>query len=587
MADEADKSGGAIASERAARREAEELAVRLARLQTVTAALGRARTPDEVAEAALSTGVEALGGDSGVILVQGAVGTSLETLRVAGVEEAVVSRCMAGVARTPARDAWRSAAPLFLETPVEVAERYPEFAAAAGEIPSAAVAALPLAAEGRVLGILLLGFRFARSFPEEERALAAAVAGVCGQALDRARLFVAERVARAEAVAAQRRLAFLDSLSGVLTETLDADEMSASVARLAVPALGDWAGIFTLREGEPLAPAAMAGPEALSQRARSLLESDPAGRLAAVARGAPALVVEADPGDPRAPLAVAVVPLGARGEAFGALAVASGDPAQRYGPQDLALLSDVARRTALALEHARLYQAAHLAAQAREDFMHVASHELRGPVANFRLAVQLLERELSRGERGRVEERLRVLSRQADRLGRLSGALLDVTRITAGRLSLLRQEVDLAALARDVVARHADEAEAAGTRVAIEADGPVPCQADPDRVDQVVANLLSNALKYGRGAPVTIRVHPEEGYAVLAVTDRGIGIPAEQQARIFGRFERAVPPRNYGGLGLGLWIVRSLVEAHGGRIAVESTPGQGSTFTVKLPRAGG
>jgi signal transduction histidine kinase len=281
------------------------------------------------------------------------------------------------------------------------------------------------------------------------------------------------------------------------------------------------------------------------------------------------------------------VPLGARGEAFGALALASADPARRYGPQDLKLLSDVARRTALGLEHARLYRAAQLAAQAREDFMHVASHELRGPVATFRLSIQLLQRELSRGDHGRVAERVSVLSRQVDRLGRLSGSLLDVTRITAGRLILLRQEIDLAELARDVVARHAEESEAAATRVEVQAGGPVPCQADPDRVEQVIANLLGNALKYGKGNPVAIRVHAESGYAVLAVADRGIGIPAEQQARIFGRFERAVPPRDQGGLGLGLWIARSLVEAHGGGIAVESTPGQGSTFTVRLPRGGG
>lgn len=582
-----DQSGEAIASERAARREAEALAVRLARLQAVTAALARARTPDEVAEAALSTGLQALGSESGVILVQGPLGTALEVLRVAGVTEETVRRSVAAVRSTPARDAWQSATPVFLESTAEVAARFPEFAAAAREIPSAAVAALPLAAEGRVLGILLVGFARAHSFPEEERVLAAAIAGVCGQALDRARLFVAERVARAEAVAAQRRLAFLDSLSAVLVETLDEEEMSASVVRLAVPALGDWAAIFTTGEEEPLALAAAAGPDDLGRRARSLLETDAAGRLAAVVRGAPATVVDAEPNNPRAPLAAALVPLGARGEAFGALAVASGDPAQRYGHQDLTLLSDVARRTALALEHARLYQAAHLAAQAREDFMQVASHELRGPVASFRLAVQLLARELSRGERGRVDERLGVLSRQADRLGRLSSALLDVTRITAGRLTLLRQDLNLAVLAREVVARHADEAEATGTKVALEAESPVPCQADPNRVEQVVANLLSNAFKYGRGTPVTIRVHPEDGYAVLAVTDRGIGIPAEHQARIFGRFERAVPPRNYGGLGLGLWIVRSLVEAHGGRIEVESMPGQGSTFTVRLPRGGG
>jgi len=558
-----------MASLRAARCEAEALAVRLGQLQAVNAALSRARTPDEVAEATLSAALEAMGADSGVVLVQGA-GAGLEVLRVAGVSEEALRRATAGVPDTPARAAFRSAAPLFLESPAEVKAGFPEFAAGSGELPGAALAALPLSAEGRVLGILLLGFLRPRAFPEEDRVLSGALAGWCGQA-----------------VAAQRRLAFLDSLSAVLTETLDGDEMSARVVRLAVPALGDFAALFTLGEDGRLLEAAAEGPEPLARRARALLEEDPAGRLRAVARGAPVTVLEAESSDPCAPLAVALVPLGARGDAFGALAVASGDPGQRYGPKDLTLLSDVARRTALGLEHARLYRAAHLMAQAREDFMQMASHELRGPVANFRLTVQLLSRELSRGEHARVGDRLRVLTRQADRLDRLSNALLDVTRITAGRLTLLRQELDLAALAREVVDRHAEEVEGAGAAVAVEAEGPVICQADPDRVEQVVANLLQNALKYGRGAPVVVRVRAEDGQAVLEVADRGIGIPREHQVRIFERFERAVPPPGTGGLGLGLWIARSLVEAHGGSIAVESTPGRGSTFTVRLPRGGG
>jgi signal transduction histidine kinase len=587
VADPGNTQGGGTTPERAALREAEALAARLTRLQAVTAALSRARTPDEVAEAALSTGLSALGAHCGVLLVQGAVGTALEVLRASGIGDPVLDRCLSAGGRSPAREAWRSATPLFVADPEALAADFPEFAAAISEASCAAFTALPLAAEGRVLGMLLLGFDRAQAFPEEERALAGAVAGLCAQALERARLFVAERVSRAEAVAAQRRLAFLDSLSGLLTDTLDAEEMAARVTALAVPALGDWSAIFTMSEEDALARAAAAGPQTLAERAGSLLEGDLRRQLEAVARGGPAAVLEAEPGDPRAPLVAALVPLGARGQVFGALVVASADPAQRYGPQDLALLSDVARRTALGLEHARLYQAAQRAAQAREDFMQVASHELRGPVANFRLGVELLARELARGNRERVDERLRVLSRQAERLGRLSSALLDVTRITAGRLTLLRQEVDLAALAREVVARHEDEAQAVGTPVAVESAGPVPCQADPDRVEQVIANLLSNALKYGRGAPVKVRIRAEEGYGVLDVADGGIGIPPEQQARIFGRFERAVPPRSYGGLGLGLWIVRSLVEAHGGQVSVRSAAGQGSTFTVRLPRAGG
>ncbi len=582
-----DTQGGGLASERAARREAERLAARLGRLQAVTAALSRARTPDEVAEAALSTGLSALGAHCGVLLVQGALGTALEVLRVKGIDEPALHRCLSAGGRSPAHEAWKSGEPLYLADRGAMAAEFPGFAAALDDLPCRAFAALPLAAEGRVLGMLLLGFDEARPFAEDERALAGAVASLCAQALDRARLFVAERVSRAEAVAAQRRLAFLDSLSAVVTDTLDPAEMATRVAALAVPALGDWSAVFTVGEDGAVARAAASGPEALAERAGSLLAGERRARLEAVARGGAPEVVEAEPGDPRAPLVAALVPLGARGQVFGALVVASADPVQRYGPQDVALLSDVARRTALGLEHARLYHAAQLAAQAREDFMQVASHELQGPVASFRLGVELLARALARGSRDRVDERLRVLMRQAERLGRISSSLLDVTRITAGRLTLLRHEVDLAALAREVVARHEDEAQAAGAQVAVEAAGPVACQADPDRVEQVVANLLSNALKYGRGAPVHVRVRGDEGYAVLEVQDGGIGIPPEQQARIFGRFERAVPPRSYGGLGLGLWIVRSLVEAHGGQIAVESAAGQGSTFTVRLPLAGG
>jgi len=586
LGDETHNTGGAAAAdgERAARREAEALAARLARLQAVTAALSGARTPDEVAEAALSVGLSALGGASGAFLVEGAAGNEFAVLRVAGIAEEPLQSAL-GARPTPAGAAWQSASPLFIERAGDAEAGFPAFGAAMGPFGWAALMALPLSAEGRVLGMLLVGFAESRPFPGEERVLAAAVAGLCGQALDRARLFVAERVARAEAVAAQRRLSFLDALSGVLTETLDAGPMAERVVELAVPALGDWAALFT--SGGELEPslAAAAGQRSLGERARALLEADPAGRLRAASRGAPPAVLEAEPSAGR-PLCAALVPLKSRGELFGVLVVASGDRAQRYGPHDLALLSDVARRTALALEHARLYEAAHQAAQAREDFMQVASHELRGPVTSFRLAVQLLAREVARGDTARLSDRVRGLLRQADRLSRLSGALLDVTRITAGRLALVKRELDLSALARQVVENHAEEAEAAGTAVTVEAEAGVTCQADPERIEQVLDNLLSNAVKYGRGAPVTIRVAGEVGHAVLAVTDRGIGISPEHQARIFGRFERAVPPRNYGGLGLGLWIVRSLVEAHGGVISVVSAPGRGSTFTVKLPRDG-
>jgi signal transduction histidine kinase len=117
----------------------------------------------------------------------------------------------------------------------------------------------------------------------------------------------------------------------------------------------------------------------------------------------------------------------------------------------------------------------------------------------------------------------------------------------------------------------------------VDAPGEVRCALDPDRMDQVVSNLLSNAVKYGREGPVEVRVRREQDRAVLEVEDHGIGVAPEDQERIFERFERAVPARHFGGIGLGLWIVRQLVEAHGGTIRVRSVPGQGATFTVELP----
>jgi signal transduction histidine kinase len=267
--------------------------------------------------------------------------------------------------------------------------------------------------------------------------------------------------------------------------------------------------------------------------------------------------------------------------------VASADASAAPRREDVALLADVSHRVALALEHVRLLEEATTAARAREEFLHVASHELRAPIATVRLAVHLLRREVRAGDAEGCERRLRVLDRQVARLLGVSETLLDVSRITAGRLELVREDGDLAALVREVALRFADDAAEQGSAVEVDAPGPVRCALDPSRMDQVISNLVSNAVKYGRGEPIRVAVRAEGGRAIVEVRDGGIGIAPEHQERIFGRFERAVSSRNYAGLGLGLWIARRLVEAHGGTIRVRSAPGAGSTFTIELPLAGG
>jgi signal transduction histidine kinase len=175
------------------------------------------------------------------------------------------------------------------------------------------------------------------------------------------------------------------------------------------------------------------------------------------------------------------------------------------------------------------------------------------------------------------------IRRQLRRLQRLVDELLDVSRLADGRMTLTLDEVELGELAREVAARFADELEAAGCALRVRAATRVIGLWDRMRLDQVVTNLLTNAMKYGRGQPIEVVVDGDDERARLLVRDRGIGIAAEDQARIFERFERAVSERNFGGFGLGLWIVARIVKQLGGTVSVQSALGAGATFNVELP----
>jgi signal transduction histidine kinase len=226
----------------------------------------------------------------------------------------------------------------------------------------------------------------------------------------------------------------------------------------------------------------------------------------------------------------------------------------------------------------------------RDEFLAVASHELRTPLSTLRLqAVELfrwLSSQASLAEHEpALRKRIKVIDRQIDRLGKLTGELLDVTRITSGRLELSREPMDLAALGREIVDRYRGEEVRGAPGILFEGDGSVLGEWDPSRLDQVVSNLVANAIRYGEGKPVHVAVRRSDGAALIIVKDRGIGIAPDHKERIFERFERAVSSQHFGGLGLGLWIARRVVEAHGGAIEVDSQLGEGAIFTVTLPLA--
>jgi PAS domain S-box-containing protein len=251
--------------------------------------------------------------------------------------------------------------------------------------------------------------------------------------------------------------------------------------------------------------------------------------------------------------------------------------------ENRAFLLALGQQAAHALERAKLYEAERAAVQTREDFLSVAGHELRTPLTSLKLQLRMLERTLSPQDREAIGRRLEVIARQEERLEALVTSLLDVGRLSAGRLQLQLSEVDLGALTREVLERLADVFDRAGCQVTLEAEPEVRGLWDAGRLDQVLVNLLTNAAKYGAGHPVHVRVERAGNLARLTVRDEGIGIAPEALSRIFGRFERGVSDRQYGGLGLGLYISRELMRAMNGEVRVRSRLGEGATFTAELP----
>jgi signal transduction histidine kinase len=221
----------------------------------------------------------------------------------------------------------------------------------------------------------------------------------------------------------------------------------------------------------------------------------------------------------------------------------------------------------------------------------IASHELKTPLTSLQLQIESLNRQLERRpaealQEGRLLGGGRAVTAQTRRLADLVDVLLDVSRINSGKLRFEYSDLDLVELVREAVDRWRPSASAAESDLLLDLNGTnaVAGEWDRLRLEQILNNLLSNAVKYGAGKPIRIKVESEDGWARLAIADQGIGISPTDLARIFERFERAVPSRNYGGLGLGLWITHELVTGLGGTINVDSEPGRGSIFVVELPR---
>lgn len=262
---------------------------------------------------------------------------------------------------------------------------------------------------------------------------------------------------------------------------------------------------------------------------------------------------------------------------------------RRPRASDIQLVVDAAGAAALAIQHVRARESLAKAVEVRDDFLSAASHELRTPLTPLKMQAQVLARLVADGDpQGLVKsDDLRMLVEgvctQVSQLLKLSEDLLNVARIGAGELTLNRQTCDLAAIVREVSARYREDSEKAHCPLHIHADSFVIGEWDPEQIERVVTTLVTNAMKFGAGKPIEISVTAQEDRACLQVKDLGIGIAEDDQRKLFKRFERVAPLMHFGGLGLGLYITRKIVNAHGGTIQVRSALGQGACFVVDLP----
>jgi signal transduction histidine kinase len=601
--------------------EAERVTLRTRRLQSTVGALLRTITPQQVGRVMMEEGLVTLEARAGVL---GVLAPDTNTIRISAargipaewLERARVLPLDAPVAIPVAI---RTGEPVWLPRgsaggplPVPSGDGQSEAAngnAVSTESPAidAGWAVLPLHGRERVLGAIALGFDRDGEFGEEEKTLMLLLAQECGQALERARLYEAERNARVKAEFAERRISFLAEASTRLAESLDYNTTLAGLARLAVPEIADWCAIHLVDEQGALRLLAAEHMDANSlELLRDMLRRYPpraftmgAGRVHHT--GAAELLRDITPDtlaegawddehlamlrrlEPRSEICV---PMIARDVVLGTITLVSSRSGRRYTPADLALAEELATRAAQAIENARLFEDTRSASQAKSDFLAVMSHELRTPLNAILGYADLVLLGVPGSVPDKTRDYVERIRGAAHDLLRLVEEVLTFARLESGKEKLRTEILDVNAAVREAIALLEPAATQKGIRIAFELpDTGVEIESDASKLRQILYNVLSNAVKFTQQGVVRVSLATEPSGVRVVVRDTGIGIPREHIEQIFAPFWQVeqTSTRRFGGAGLGLGVARELARLLGGDLTAESEVGVGSTFTLRLP----
>jgi len=406
----------------------------------------------------------------------------------------------------------------------------------------------------------------------------------------------------------RRQAAFLTRLTATFASSLEPRQILASLADLSVPYFADWCVVDVLQDSGQVERLAQAHVDPAKSDLLTQMR-DKCGNLhaplnpgAVIRTGERVVVLEMT--DRQAVEAAAdsaeclrilrrlslvsyvCLPLRIQGRTIGAVTMARADSGRRFDEDDVRVAEDAASRTALAMDNARAYEHLQAANQLKDEFLATLSHELRTPLNAILGYARMLRSGILKEERR--DQALETLERNATTLTQMVEDVLDVSRITAGKIRLHIQPVDLATVLRDALATVVPAADAKGVRLESILEPYIgPVSGDPDRLQQVIWNLLSNAVKFTpRGGRVQMRLQRVNSHIEVTVSDTGSGIREDFLPHLFERFRQgdSGSTRKHGGLGLGLAIARRIVELHGGRIhAFSPGEGQGSTFRIELP----